>query len=117
MKVLKALLAVFTFLAAALTCALLFVQENMLPVISRSIPASTTEPPIKQQQPPCSEKLHGGCFILYAYRRTISSFSASTVRLLPEARVPSMIFSAAGSSTALRMTRRRSRAPNLPPWL
>ena len=31
MKVLKALLAVFTFLAAALTCALLFVQENLPP--------------------------------------------------------------------------------------
>lgn len=31
MKVLKALLAVFTFLAAALTCALLFVQEKHAP--------------------------------------------------------------------------------------
>ena len=31
MKVLKALLAVFTFLAAALTCALLFVQEKYAP--------------------------------------------------------------------------------------
>ena len=28
MKILKALLAVFTFLAAALTCALLFVQDK-----------------------------------------------------------------------------------------
>ena len=31
MKILKALLAVFTFLAAALTCALLFVQEKHAP--------------------------------------------------------------------------------------
>ena len=31
MKFLKALLAVFTFLAAALTCALLFVQDKNAP--------------------------------------------------------------------------------------
>ena len=31
MKILKALLAVFTFLAAALTCALLFVQDKHAP--------------------------------------------------------------------------------------
>ena len=31
MKILKALLAVFTFLAAALTCALLFVQDTHAP--------------------------------------------------------------------------------------
>lgn len=56
-------------------------------------------------------------FLFALYFSTISSFSASTVRVEPETRVPSMIFSAAGSSTALRMVRRRSRAPNLPPWL
>lgn len=56
-------------------------------------------------------------FLFALYFSTISSFSASTVKVEPEARVPSMIFSAAGSSTALRMVRRRSRAPNLPPWL
>ena len=31
MKVLKALLAIFTFLAAALTCTLLFVKERTAP--------------------------------------------------------------------------------------
>ena len=31
MKVLKALLAIFTFLAAALTCTLLFVQDRNAP--------------------------------------------------------------------------------------
>lgn len=56
-------------------------------------------------------------FLFALYFSTISSFSASTVRVEPETRVPLMIFSAAGSSTALRMVRRRSRAPNLPPWL
>ncbi len=54
-------------------------------------------------------------FSFVLYFRTTSPFSASTVRLPPAFRVPSMMRSAAGSSTALRMTRRRSRAPNLPP--
>ena len=54
-------------------------------------------------------------FLFALYFSTISSFSASTVRVEPETRVPSMIFSAAGSSTALRMVRRRSRAPKRPP--
>ena len=53
---------------------------------------------------------------LFVYFRIISPFSpASTTRVLPEASVPSIRRSAAGSSTALRMTRRKSRAPNLPP--
>ena len=54
-------------------------------------------------------------FSFVLYFRMTSPFSASTVRLPPAFRVPSMMRSAAGSSTALRMTRRRSRAPNLPP--
>ena len=53
---------------------------------------------------------------LFVYFRIISPFSpASTTRVPPEARLPSIRRSAAGSSTALRMTRRKSRAPNLPP--
>ena len=55
-------------------------------------------------------------FCVY-FSTTSPSASASTVRAEPEASVPSMRRSAAGSSTALRMTRRRARAPNLPPWL
>ena len=53
---------------------------------------------------------------LFVYFKIISPFSsASTTRVPPEARLPSIRRSAAGSSTALRITRRRSRAPNLPP--
>ena len=53
---------------------------------------------------------------LFVYFKMISPFSpASTTRVPPEARLPSIRRSAAGSSTALRITRRKSRAPNLPP--
>ena len=53
---------------------------------------------------------------LFVYFKIISPFSpASTTRVPPEASVPSIRRSAAGSSTALRITRRKSRAPNLPP--
>ena len=57
-----------------------------------------------------------GCRGFFVYFKMISPFSpASTTRVLPDASVPSIRRSAAGSSTALRMTRRKSRAPNLPP--
>ena len=57
-----------------------------------------------------------GCRGFLVYFRIISPFSpASTTRVPPEASAPSIRRSAAGSSTALRMTRRKSRAPNLPP--
>ena len=57
-----------------------------------------------------------GCRGFFVYFKMISPFSsASTTRVPPEARLPSIRRSAAGSSTALRMTRRKSRAPNLPP--
>ena len=59
-----------------------------------------------------------GCrgFLFVYFNKMISPFSsASTTRVLPDARLPSIRRSAAGSSTALRITRRRSRAPNLPP--
>ena len=53
---------------------------------------------------------------LFVYFKMISPFSpASTTRVPPDASVPSIRRSAAGSSTALRITRRKSRAPNLPP--
>ena len=57
-----------------------------------------------------------GCRGFFVYFKMISPFSpASTTRVPPDASVPSIRRSAAGSSTALRMTRRKSRAPNLPP--
>ena len=57
-----------------------------------------------------------GCRGFFVYFKIISPFSsASTTRVPPDASVPSIRRSAAGSSTALRITRRRSRAPNLPP--
>ena len=78
-----------------------------------------------RQVPVCRTELNSGkapafqngCRgFLFVYFRIISPFSpASTTRVLPEASVPSIRRSAAGSSTALRMTRRKSRAPNLPP--
>ena len=43
MKVLKALLAIFTFLAAALTCTLLFVQDRNAPTILRSTRTSSKQ--------------------------------------------------------------------------
>ena len=53
----------------------------------------------------------------YDYFSTTSPFSsASTTRVPPDASVPSIRRSAAGSSTALRMVRRKSRAPKRPPW-
>ena len=71
------------------------------------------------QRQTAEKPLHSknGCRgFLFVYFRIISPFSqASTTRVLPEASVPSIRRSAAGSSTALRMTRRKSRAPNLPP--
>lgn len=52
----------------------------------------------------------------YDYFSTTSPFSsASTTRVPPDASVPSIRRSAAGSSTALRMVRRKSRAPKRPP--
>ena len=57
-----------------------------------------------------------GCRGFFVYFKMISPFSsASTTRVPPDASVPSIRRSAAGSSTALRITRRKSRAPNLPP--
>ena len=75
---------------------------------SSSLPYSA-----KQRKSPCIPKRMQGLFV---YFKIISPFSsASTTRVPPEARLPSIRRSAAGSSTALRITRRRSRAPNLPP--
>ena len=57
-----------------------------------------------------------GCRGFFVYFKIISPFSsASTTRVPPDASVPSIRRSAAGSSTALRMVRRRSRAPKRPP--
>ena len=76
---------------------------------SSSLPYSA-----KQRKSPCIPKTDAGAF--FVYFKMISPFSpASTTRVPPEASVPSIRRSAAGSSTALRMTRRKSRAPNLPP--
>ena len=75
---------------------------------SSSLPYSA-----KQRKSPCIPKRMQGLFV---YFKIISPFSsASTTRVPPDARLPSIRRSAAGSSTALRMTRRKSRAPNFPP--
>lgn len=50
MKFLKALLAIFTFLAVALTGALLFVQDKSAPRYTRSTPTSSN-PQHTQQKP------------------------------------------------------------------
>ena len=66
------------------------------------------------EEKPLHSKTDAGAF--FVYFKMISPFSpASTTRVPPEASVPSIRRSAAGSSTALRITRRKSRAPNLPP--
>ena len=77
-----------------------------------------TTPSYKRRPRLARERLFSAYFCVCGYFSTTLPFSsASTVRLPPEASVPSMMRSAAGSSTALRMVRRRSRAPNLPPSL
>ena len=77
----------------------------------RQVPVCRTAP--NRGKAPAFQKRMQGLFV---YFKMISPFSpASTTRVPPEARLPSIRRSAAGSSTALRMTRRKSRAPNLPP--
>ena len=79
--------------------------------LPRQVPVYHT---VLKQKPLHSKNGCGG--FRFVYFRMISPFSsASTTRVPPDASVPSIRRSAAGSSTALRMTRRKSRAPNLPP--
>ena len=79
--------------------------------LPRQVPVYHT---VLKQKPLHSKNGCGG--FRFVYFRMISPFSsASTTRVPPEASVPSIRRSAAGSSTALRMVRRRSRAPKRPP--
>ena len=79
--------------------------------LPRQVPVYHT---VLKQKPLHSKNGCGG--FRFVYFRMISPFSsASTTRVPPDASVPSIRRSAAGSSTALRMVRRKSRAPKRPP--
>ena len=66
MKVLKALLAIFTFLAAALTCTLLFVQDRNAPHYIKIYENEQYAVSLTQKPPESGSRRFRGLFMRYA---------------------------------------------------